>query len=121
MGGRDILVSYLSGAQARRVTAMNRDERITSTLDRFEKIFPGLHENFEGGASYCWDEDEWARGAYSILKPQEMFSLLPHVARPEGRVYFAGEHASAWPGWMQGALESGNRAAKEINAATYPR
>jgi monoamine oxidase len=121
MGGRDILVSYLSGEQARRVAAMNKDERITSTLDRFEKIFPGLHENFEGGASYCWDEDEWARGAYSILKPQEMFSLLPHVARPEGRVYFAGEHASAWPGWMQGALESGNRAAKEINAVTYPR
>ena len=117
--GRDILVSYLSGAQARRVAAMDKDERITSTLDRFEKIFPGLSENFEGGASVCWDEDEWARGAYAILKPGEMFSLLPHVARPEGRVHFAGEHASAWPGWMQGALESGNRAAKEINAATY--
>src|SRR5262245_16408851 len=121
IGGRDILVSYLSGAQARRVAAMNKDERLTSTLDRFEKIFPGLRENFEGGASFCWDEDEWARGAYSILKPLEMFSLLPHVARPEGRVSFAGEHASAWPGWMQGALESGNRAAQEINAATYPR
>ena len=37
-----------------------------------------------------------------ILKPREMFSLLLHVARPEGRVHFAGEHASAWPGWMQG-------------------
>jgi monoamine oxidase len=119
MGGRDILVSYLSGAQARQVAAMNEGERISSTLDRFKKIFPGLRENFEGGASFCWDEDEWARGAYSILKPREMFSLLPHVARPEGRVHFAGEHASAWPGWMQGALESGNRAAKEINAATY--
>jgi monoamine oxidase len=118
MGGRDILVSYLSGAQARRVAAMNNEERITSTLDRFEKIFPGLRANFEGGASFCWDEDEWARGAYSILKPGEMFSLLPHIARPEGRVHFAGEHASAWPGWMQGALESGNRVAKEINAAT---
>jgi len=119
VGRRDILVSYLSGVQARRALAMNKDERITSTLDRFEKIFPGLHENFEGGASFCWDEDEWARGAYSILKPGEMFSLLPHVARPEGRVHFAGEHASSWPGWMQGALESGIRAAKEINSATY--
>jgi monoamine oxidase len=121
MGGREILVSYLTGAQARRAAAMNHEERITSTLDRFEKIFPGLRANFEGGASFCWDEDEWARGAYSILKPGEMFSLLPHVARPEGRVHFAGEHASAWPGWMQGALESGNRTAKEINSATYSR
>jgi monoamine oxidase len=98
---------------------LRRSVIAASPLDRCEKIFPGLRENFEGGASFCWDEDEWARGAYSILKPREMFSLLPHVARPEGRVHFAGEHASAWPGWMQGALESGNRAAKEINSAAY--
>jgi monoamine oxidase len=46
-----------------------------------------------------------------------MFSLLPHIARPEGRVHFAGEHTSMWPGWMQGALESGNRVAHEIKQA----
>ena len=32
-------------------------------------------------------------------------------------VFFAGDHASAWPGWMQGALESGNHAARGIDAA----
>ena len=84
MGGRDILVSYLSGAQARRVAAMNESERISSTLDRFKKIFPGLRENFEGGASFCWDEDEWARGAYAILKPQEMF-VVATARRASGR------------------------------------
>jgi monoamine oxidase len=34
--------------------------------------------------------------------------------RPEGRVHFAGEHTSVWAGWMQGAIESGKRAAQEI-------
>jgi monoamine oxidase len=40
------------------------------------------------------------------------------VARSEGRIHFAGEHTSVWiDGWMQGALESGNRVAREVNAA----
>jgi monoamine oxidase len=35
---------------------------------------------------------------------------------PEGRIHFAGEHTSPWSGWMNGGLESGNRAAAEIQA-----
>jgi monoamine oxidase len=36
-------------------------------------------------------------------KPGQFGSLLPHVARPEGRIHFAGEHTSVWiDGWMQG-------------------
>jgi monoamine oxidase len=47
-----------------------------------------------------------------------MSSLLPHVAPPEGRVQFAGEHTSVWiDGWMQGALESGHRVVREVNDA----
>jgi len=38
------------------------------------------------------------------------------VHRPEGRIHFAGEHTSTFHGcWMQGALESGNRVAIEVN------
>jgi monoamine oxidase len=114
-GPRAVLVSYTSGAQARRVAALAATERVAWMGRRAARLHPGLREHFEGGASFCWDEDEWARGAYSILKPGQMFTLLPHVARSEGRLHFAGEHTSAWPGWMQGALASGLRAAREIN------
>jgi monoamine oxidase len=113
-GSRSILVAYLSGAQARALAALPEQERMAQTVQRLNQLFPGAAENFEGGKSFCWDEDEWALGAYSILKPGEMRSLLPHVAGSEGRIHFAGEHTSAWPGWMQGAIESGNRAAREV-------
>ena len=116
-GTRGILESYLAGPQARQVTAMKEAERVSSTLGWVEKVHPRIRENFEVGVSKCWDEDEWARGAYTWFKPGQMTSLLPHVGRPEGRVHFAGEHASSLPGWMQGALESGNRAAREVNDA----
>jgi monoamine oxidase len=116
-GTRGILETYTAGSQARQVTAMKEGERISSTLGLVEKVHPRILQDFEVGVSKCWDEDEWARGAYTWFKPGQMTSLMPHVARPEGRVYFAGEHASSLPGWMQGALESGNRVAHEMNNA----
>jgi monoamine oxidase len=39
------------------------------------------------------------------------------VTAPEGRIYFAGEHASLAHTWMQGALESGLRAVQQMLAA----
>jgi monoamine oxidase len=45
------------------------------------------------------------------------FDLLKDVAVPEGRIHFAGEHTSPWPGWIQGALHSGLRTASEVNEA----
>jgi monoamine oxidase len=107
----------MTGEQARRVTEMKETERLRFTLGEMEKVYPAIRKNFEGGTSVCWDEDRWARGAYAWFKPGQMSDLLPHIARPEGRIHFAGEHVSSWPGWMQGAFQSGHRAAREINEA----
>jgi monoamine oxidase len=44
-------------------------------------------------------------------------ALRPWLARPAGLVVFAGEHTSdRWQGYMNGAVESGRRAAAEIRA-----
>lgn len=113
-GKRGILESYSAGASSRAMTARNEEQRISFTLGQMEKVYPAIRKNFEGGASVCWDEDGWARGAYAWFKPGQMRDLLPEIARAEGRIHFAGEHTSSWPGWMQGAFQSGHRAAREI-------
>jgi len=116
-GPRGMLESYRAGPDARRLTAMDNDRRVAATLAGMKTVFPSLPEYFEGGGSKTWDDDEWNRGAYAWFKPGEMTLLDPHIATVEGRIHFAGEHASSTPGWMQGALESGNRAAREIMEA----
>jgi monoamine oxidase len=117
-GTRGILQAFPISAHSRRVTAMTEKERIDFTLEQVEMIYPGIRENFEGGATKCWDDDQWARGATSFYKPGQFGSLLPHVARSEGRIHFAGEHTSVWiDGWMQGALESADRVTREVNSA----
>jgi monoamine oxidase len=116
-GMRGIIDSYTIGDEARRLTKMKESERLNFTLGQIAQVYPEIRKNFEGGTSVCWDEDSWARGAYAWFLPGQMSDLLPHIARPEGRIHFAGEHTSSWPGWMQGAFQSGHRAAREINEA----
>ena len=114
-GRRGILATYMSGAAARQFAAINENEQINQTLEQSEKIFPGIRANFERGRSFSWDSGPWAGGAAPWMKPGQMTSLLPHIARPEGRIHFAGDHTSPWMRWMQGALESGLRAAHEVH------
>jgi len=116
-GTRGILHGSFSGRAAWQLDALSEDRRVRFGLDALEKVYPGAVEHFEGGVSKCWDEDPWARGAYIFYRPGQMTRFLPHMARPEGRIHFAGDQTSAWPGWQQGALESGNRAAKEVDEA----
>lgn len=66
-----------------------------------------------------WDHDPWARGGYAYFDPSFDPTLREWLRRPAGRLFFAGEHTSfKWQGYMNGAVESGRRAAAEI-AATH--
>lgn len=61
-----------------------------------------------------WDDDPWARGAYSARSAAS--PLHSHeLQRPVGPIVFAGEHtAGDWHGLMEGALRSGERAAAQL-------
>ena len=64
-----------------------------------------------------WENDPHARGGYAFFDPAFDPELRAWLARPAGRIFFAGEHTSIrWQGYMNGAVESGRRAAAEIAA-----
>jgi monoamine oxidase len=112
-GPRGLLMTYARPGEAERISNMKESERISSTLGQLNSFFPGLKENFEGGASKCWVEDEWSRGAWSFVGVRDFIN----ATGAEARIHFAGEHLSTWSSWIQGALQSGLRAVKEINEA----
>jgi monoamine oxidase len=112
-GPRGILMTYARPGQAERIAAMKEEQRISSTLTQLGQWFPGLQENFERGATKSWIEDEWSRGAWAFVGPRDYVA----ASSPAGRIHFAGEHLSPWFSWMQGAVESGLKAVKEINEA----
>jgi monoamine oxidase len=117
-GTRGLLVSYLYTSVGRRVGTMSEDKRLEFVSHEMEKVHPGLLENLEGSVSKVWPADPWAGGAVALHAPGQLTTICVGIERPEGRVHFAGEHTSRYPGWMQGALQSGLRAAKEVNEAS---
>jgi monoamine oxidase len=65
-----------------------------------------------------WEDEPWSRGGYAFFDPAYDPALRTWLARPCGRLFFAGEHTSIkWQGYMNGAIESGRRAAEEIIAS----
>lgn len=115
-GARGALTVYPIGEYARALEKMAVPNRVSAALTHARQIFPELDKTFEGGVSHAWGAEPWQRGAFALHTPGQI-GFIAELARPEGRIHFAGEHTSAWTGWMQGALDSGRRAAAEITAA----
>jgi monoamine oxidase len=81
------------------------------------RVFPAIRNGFERGAVVPWSQEPWSRGAFAVFRPGQLTAWASEMSRPDGRMYFAGEHTSPWSGWMEGALESGERAAAEVLVA----
>jgi monoamine oxidase len=115
--GRGILMSFVQGPKARELGRASRATQLHFALETVDDVYPGLRSAYERGFVKVWDTDPWARGAVGYLLPGQVRALEPYIARREGVLHFAGEHASSLRGWMQGAFESGRRVAGEVHAA----
>ena len=113
-GNTGVLMSYLRWSAAEDMDTLNDDERNNSILNRWENIFDGSINNFDTGVSKSWALDEWSKGAWASPTTSQNETLDESISQIEGRVHFAGEHASNDRGWMQGALFSGLRGSTEI-------
>lgn len=108
-----MIVSYTMHENADAYCELPVEEREGFTLDHVEKFFPQIKDEKVAFFHWCWREDPWARGAWTDYLPNQWW-MFAVARRPEGRVHFAGEHTSAWAGWMEGGIDSGQRAAREI-------
>ena len=71
--------------------------------------------------SLSWEHEPWSRGGYAFFDPQFPPALRYWLARPFDRIFFAGEHTSLrWQGYMNGAVETGLRAAEEVGQSMPP-
>lgn len=70
-------------------------------------------------AGKTWLNDEFSQGGWSVYRPNQLTRYLAEIQRAEGRVHFAGsDTASGWNGFIDGAIETGLRAAHEISMDT---
>ena len=111
-----ILGSYTWEDDAIPWDSLDQDSRLEFVLKNLAEIHgKQVYSDFQGGTSHSWVRYPYSAGAFTLFKPEQVKELTPYISTPEGRVHFAGEHASTTHGWIQGAIESGIHAAYEVN------
>lgn len=111
-----LLASYSWGQAARRLAALAHPERAATVIRALSRVHPQLKDPslIRHTASWSWDNHPLSSGAFAWFLPGQQSALYRYIVAPEGRIYFAGEHASLTHTWMQGALESSLRAVREM-------
>lgn len=116
-GPRGLLTFYAAAWGADRWGRLASPERVTAARRLAGEIWPAAPGEIERGVSWFWNSQPWTRGSYAYFAPGQMTSVRPILSQPADRLHFAGEHTAVWQGYMNGAVESGLRAATEIEPA----
>jgi monoamine oxidase len=118
-GGAGILVDYTGGKVGASFGSGTPAERATQFLAQLEPVLPGISSRWNGRATVdYWAGYQWTKGSYSYWKVGQYTKFAGVEREQEGNCHFAGEHTSIdFQGYLNGAVESGERAAGEILAA----
>jgi monoamine oxidase len=80
-----------------------------------EALVPGIGDALEGPIWLdSWPDNPWIGGSYAAFLAGQVTRWNGLIAEPDGPFLFCGEHtAQYWQGYLEGAVESGERAAAE--------
>jgi monoamine oxidase len=117
-GDAGILTNYL-GSKGGTANAKSALDAFRSGLG---KMSPKMAASLDPNAvtAWFWSTYPFTLGSYASAKPGQYTTMFDVAAEPalDGRLQFAGEHTSSeFYGYMNGAVESGNRAAADLVAA----
>jgi monoamine oxidase len=118
-GSRGILMGFINQTNIRRLDAASADEVKAAGLDSFTKLFGDKAAKPVLTALQRWDNEVWSGGGpVGIAPPGVLTEYGPALRTPCGPVHWAGtETSDIWTGYMDGAVRSGERVAKEVDAA----
>jgi monoamine oxidase len=124
--GNAVLLDYSGGARASSLNPARLDLEVSRWLTDLETIWGGAMVAAKKTAPtkflahmQHWSSDPFSKGAYTSNRPGYFTELEGRVGTPADNLFFCGEHTDSfyeWQGYMEGALNSGIRAAKELLA-----
>jgi monoamine oxidase len=112
-----VLLAFVVGPPAGRWAARDPADRRAEVLANLAAHFGDAAESPLDYLEQDWANDRYSAGCVAATPPD----VLVHGGRwrePVGPIHIAGtESAVRWPGYMDGAIEAGERAAAEVLAA----
>lgn len=118
-GSHGALLAFMVGSDARAWGQRPAGERRAAVIGELARLFGPEARACEEHIEKDWGEEVWSRGCFAgLMGPGTWLSLGGALRAPVGRIHWAGtETALRWNGYMEGAVESGERAAGEVLAA----
>lgn len=113
----DAIASLLVTAYGRKATALDRLGPAAATalvISEFERLRPAASGLLEGVAWHSWSMDPHAAGDWAVFAPGSVTRYMPAMFARHGRLHFCGEQTALANRGMEGAMESGERAALEM-------
>ncbi|MCB9567670.1 MAG: FAD-dependent oxidoreductase [Myxococcales bacterium] len=110
------LVGFIVGDEVARASALSPEARREAVLAGLVRLFGEEAARPIAYIDHDWTAEEFSRGCYvGVMPPRLMTRVGDALRAPFGRVHFAGtETATRWVGYIEGAIEAGDRAAAEI-------
>jgi monoamine oxidase len=108
------LVANPRGWAAEYLDRLPREEAMRRVVGEIERLRPAAKGALEAVAMHSWANDRHARGDWAVFAPGQVSAFGQHVSTANGRLHFCGEHTARANRGMEGALESGERAALEV-------
>jgi monoamine oxidase len=117
-GSPGILLGFIGGTDARRWYGLPPEQRRQAVLDSFANYFGEQARNPLQYVENAWADERFSRGdPVAGLPPGVLLDFGTALRTPAGRIHWAGtETSDYWVGYMDGAVRSGERAAKEVLA-----
>ncbi|XP_078102997.1 L-amino-acid oxidase isoform X1 [Sander vitreus] len=114
-----LLASYTCSDDSTLFQGMNEEELMAVVLEDLVKIHgEDIRPQWTGGMVKKWGLDPYSLGAFALFTPYQQEHYARDLFQSEGRVHFAGEHTALPHGWIETAMKSALRAAKNINSLT---
>jgi len=117
-GTPGIMVGFSVGSAAEQMRRLTSDQRRKVFLESLVRMFGPEAASPASYLEHSWADEKWSRGCFTgVFPPGVWTSLGPSLWKPEGRIHWAGtETARQWTGYIEGALESGERASRETTS-----
>jgi monoamine oxidase len=109
------LMAWARGHLADRLDTLGPQAAMARVLAAYEKLRPAAKGNLELAGIKSWQTDPFAGGDWAIWGPGQVTESLPALMEPANRIHFCGEHTATTNRGMEGAMESGVRAAFEVS------
>ncbi len=115
-GRTGVLMSYAGGEGGRSLAAKSEEDRL-SLIEAEIRLIHGIDAPITGRFSRAWSSGRWFGGSYAVYRPGQVTAFWDVLRKPHGRIWLSGEHVATWTGYLEGAVESGERVANDIHAA----